>query len=248
MSPDAFERVVERLMQSPHYGERMAADWLDGARYADSNGYQNDFARNMSPWRDWVIAAFNRHMPYDQFVTEQLAGDLLPDATLQQRIATGFNRNHRTVTEAGSIEEEWHVENVVDRVETMGTVLLGLTVGCARCHDHKFDPITQREFYQLFAFFNNVNEKGVYTETRGNVPPLVKVITPEHEKKLAEFDAKIAELTKQLADQMAGIGAAAAGVDRFACRGRRRHRAGSGRQHRLAKGRDGPRRGDGQRA
>ncbi|MEX2310516.1 MAG: DUF1553 domain-containing protein [Pirellulales bacterium] len=204
-SPDAYTQLVDRLLQSPHYGERMAADWLDGARYADSNGYQNDFARNMSPWRDWVIAAFSAHMPYDQFVTEQLAGDLLPKPTLQQRIATGFNRNHRTVTEAGSIEEEWHVENVVDRVETMGTVLLGLTIGCARCHDHKFDPITQREFYQLFAFFNNNDEKGVYTETRGNVPPLVKAITPEHEKKLAEFDAKIAELTKQFGDQMADI-------------------------------------------
>jgi hypothetical protein len=204
--PDSFARVVDYLMQSPHYGERMAADWLDGARYADSNGYQNDFARNMSPWRDWVIDAFNTHMPFDQFVTEQLAGDLLPNSTLEQKIATGFNRNHRTVTEAGSIEEEWHVENVVDRVETMGTVLLGLTVGCARCHDHKFDPISQREFYQLFAFFNNVNEKGVYTETRGNVPPLVKVMTPEHEKKLAEFDAKIAELTKTFANQIAGLG------------------------------------------
>ena len=205
-SPDAYARLVERLLESPHYGERMAADWLDGARYADSNGYQNDFARNMWPWRDWVIAAFNAHMPYDQFVIEQLAGDLLPDATLEQRIATGFNRNHRTVTEAGSIDEEWHVENVVDRVETFGTVMLGLTIGCGRCHDHKFDPISQREFYQLFAFFNNVNEKGVYTETRGNVPPLVKVMSPIHEKKLAEFDARIAELTKQLADQMASIG------------------------------------------
>jgi hypothetical protein len=198
--PDAIARLVDRLMQSPHYGERMAAQWLDGARYADSNGYQNDFARHMWPWRDWVIAAFNAHMPYDQFVVEQLAGDLLPSATLQQRIATGFNRNHRTVTEAGSIEEEWFVENVVDRVETTSTVFLGLTIGCARCHDHKFDPVTQREFYELFAFFSNVNEKGVYTETRGNVPPLVKVMTPEHEKKLAEFDAQIGELNKAFAD------------------------------------------------
>lgn len=206
-SPDAYERLVDRLMQSPHYGECMATDWLDGARYADSNGYQNDFARYMSPWRDWVIAAFNKHMRYDKFVVEQIAGDLLPNATLDQRIATGFNRNHRTVTEAGSIEDEWFVENVVDRVETMGTVMMGLTVGCARCHDHKFDPISQREFYQLFAFFGNVNEKGVYTETRGNVPPLVKAVTPENEKKLAEFDAQIAGLNKQLADHMSGIGA-----------------------------------------
>jgi mono/diheme cytochrome c family protein len=205
-SPRAYQKIVDRLFESPHYGERMATDWLDGARYADSNGYQNDFARNMSPWRDWVIEAFNKHMRYDQFVIEQIAGDLLPNAELSQRIATGFNRNHRTVTEAGSIEDEWFVENVVDRVETTGTVMLGLTVGCARCHDHKFDPITQKEFYQLFAFFANVNEKGVYTETRGNVPPLVKALTPENEKKLAEFDAKIAALNKELTDHTAGIG------------------------------------------
>ncbi|HEX3601743.1 MAG TPA: DUF1549 domain-containing protein, partial [Lacipirellulaceae bacterium] len=205
-SPDAYEKLVDRLIESPHYGECMATDWLDGARFADSNGYQNDFARNMSPWRDWVIASFNKHMKYDEFVVDQIAGDLLPNPTLDERIATGFNRNHRTVTEAGSIEDEWFVENVVDRVETMGTVMLGLTVGCARCHDHKFDPISQKEFYQLFAFFGNINEKGVYTETRGNVPPMVKALTPENEKKLAEFDAKIAALNKQLTDHMAGIG------------------------------------------
>jgi len=204
-SPDAFDRVVDRLMNSPHYGECMAADWLDGARFADSNGYQNDFARFMSPWRDWVIAAFNAHMRYDEFVTEQIAGDLLPNATLDQRIATGFNRNHRSVTEAGSIEDEWFVENVVDRVETLGTVMMGLTVGCARCHDHKFDPISQKEFYQLFAFFASVNEKGVYTETRGNVPPLVKVPTLENTKKLADLDDKIAQLDKQVTAQLGGI-------------------------------------------
>jgi hypothetical protein len=205
-SADAYAKVVDRLMSSPQYGECMAGDWLDGARFADSNGYQNDFARNMSPWRDWVIAAFNKHMPYDQFVTEQIAGDLLPNATLEQKIATGFNRNHRTVTEAGSIEDEWFVENVVDRVETMGTAMLGLTIGCARCHDHKFDPFTQREFYQLFAFFDNINERGVYTETRGNVPPLVKAITPERVKKLAEYDAKIAAIEKTLSEHVAEIG------------------------------------------
>jgi hypothetical protein len=204
-SPGAYDNLVNRLLTSPHYGERMATDWLDGARFADSNGYQNDFARNMSPWRDWVIDAFNKHMPYDQFVIEQIAGDLLPTPTLSQRIATGFNRNHRTVTEAGSIEEEWFVENVVDRVETAGTVVLGLTIGCARCHDHKFDPFTQKEFYELFAFFGNVNEKGVYTETRGNVPPLVKAVSPENEKKLADFDARIAALNKQLTDSIASV-------------------------------------------
>ena len=204
-SRDAYEKVVDRLMRSPHYGERMTTDWLDGARFADSNGYQNDFARNMSPWRDWVIAAFNKHKRYDEFVVEQIAGDLLPNSTLDQRIATGFNRNHRTVTEAGSIEEEWYVENVVDRVETAGTVMLGLTIGCARCHDHKFDPFTQKEFYQLFAFFANVNEKGVYTETRGNVPPLVRVVTAENEKKLADFDTKIAGLKNELAAHASGV-------------------------------------------
>lgn len=207
-SPDAYEKVVDHLLKSPHYGECMAADWLDGARFADSNGYQNDFARNMSPWRDWVIKAYNDHMRYDQFVTEQLAGDLLLNSSLSTKIATGFNRNHRTVTEAGSIEEEWFVENVVDRVETFGTVMLGLTVGCGRCHDHKFDPFSRKDFYQLFAFFGNVNEKGVYTETRGNVPPMVKALTAENEKRLAEFDTQFAAAKKQVDDHMRGIGPA----------------------------------------
>jgi hypothetical protein len=206
-SPEAYEKLVDRLMQSPHYGECMAADWLDGARFADSNGYQNDFARDMSPWRDWVIEAYNKHMRYDEFIVEQIAGDLLPNPTLAQKIATGFNRNHRTVTEGGSIEDEWFVENVVDRVETMGTVMLGLTVGCARCHDHKFDPISQKEFYQLFAFFGNIDEKGVYFEVRGNVPPLIKAMTPEHERKLAEFDAKIAASTKEYEQHVARVDA-----------------------------------------
>src|SRR5690606_627479 len=141
--------------------------WLDGARYADSNGYQNDFARHMWPWRDWVIEAFNANMPYDQFTIEQLAGDLLPSPTREQRVATGFNRNNRTVTEAGSIPEEWLVENMVDRVETTSGVFLGLTMGCARCHDHKYDPVSQQEFYEFYAFFNRLAEKGVYNEQRG---------------------------------------------------------------------------------
>jgi len=201
-SPAAVQRAVDRLLASPQYGERMAAEWLDGAHYADSNGYQNDFAREMWPWRDWVIEAFNRNLPYDQFLTEQLAGDLLPNPTQSQRVATGFCRNNRTVTEAGSIDEEWLVENVVDRTETLGTVFLGLTVGCARCHDHKFDPLTQKEFYQLYAFFNNVNEKGVYVEQRGNVAPLIKVATPEQQKQLQQFDNDIARLTADKAAEM----------------------------------------------
>jgi hypothetical protein len=191
-SADAYEKAVDRLLASPRYGERMALDWLDAARYADTNGYQNDFARTMWPWRDWVIDAFNANMPYDRFTVEQIAGDLLPGATLRQRIASGFNRNNRTVTEAGSLDEEWRVENVVDRVETTSTAFLGLTMGCCRCHDHKFDPISQREFYAFFGFFNSVNEKGVYTEQRGNVPPLVVLANPEQEKRLRQFDGAIA--------------------------------------------------------
>ena len=183
------------LLGSAHYGERMAMDWLDAARYADTNGYQNDFARTMWPWRDWVIAAFNRNEPFDQFVVDQIAGDLVPGSSRAQKVATGFNRNNRTVTEAGSIDEEWRIENAVDRVETTATVFLGLTMGCARCHDHKYDPITQKEFYQFLGFFNSINEKGVYTETRGNVPPLVPVPGPEHERELKRLDEALAQAT-----------------------------------------------------
>ena len=191
-SPRAYEELVDRLLSSAHYGERMAMDWLDGARYADTNGYQNDFARTMWPWRDWVISAFNRNQPFDRFVIDQIAGDLLPGATLEQKVATGFNRNNRTVTEAGSIDEEWRIENAVDRVETTATVFLGLTMGCCRCHEHKYDPISQKEFYSFLAFFNSIKEQGVYTEQRGNVPPLVQVPEPEDRQQLQSLDAKIA--------------------------------------------------------
>jgi hypothetical protein len=191
-SPSAFEAEVDRMLASPHYGERMAMDWLDAARFADTNGFQNDFARTMWPWRDWVIAACNRNQPFDRFLFEQVAGDLLKDASLAQRIATGFNRNNRTVTEAGSIDEEYRVENAVDRVETTATVFLGLTMGCARCHDHKFDPISQTDFYQFYGFFNSVNEKGVYTEQRGNVPPLIRLPTADDTRRLADFESAIA--------------------------------------------------------
>jgi mono/diheme cytochrome c family protein len=190
--PDAYERMVDRLLASPAYGERMALDWLDAARFADTNGFQNDFARAMWPWRDWAIAAFNRNLPFDQFVVEQIAGDLLPNATLEQKVATGFNRNNRTVTEGGSIEEEWRIENAVDRVETTGTVFLGLTIGCTRCHDHKFDPIRQDEFYQFMAFFTSAADKGVYNETRGNVPPLVSLPTAADTANVRRLDASIA--------------------------------------------------------
>ncbi len=199
-SPHAYELLVDRLLASPHFGERMASEWLDGARYADTNGYQNDFKRSMWPWRDWVINAFNNNQPFDEFVVEQLAGDMLPNPTQAQRIATGFNRNNRTVTEGGSIEAEWLVENVVDRVETTATVFLGLTMGCARCHDHKYDPISQREFYQFFSFFHNVNEKGFYQEARGNVAPVLPVISPEQQRNLDQVDLRLAEAESTLKD------------------------------------------------
>lgn len=162
-SPQAYERVVDRLLESPRYGERMAADWLDLARYADSFGFQVDRERDMWPWRDWVIKSFNRNLPWDRFVTWQLAGDLLPDATDEQILATAFNRLHPQEAEGGSIEEEYRVNYVNDRVVTFGTAFLGLTLECCRCHDHKFDPITQKEYYGLFAFFDDVDEAGLYS-------------------------------------------------------------------------------------
>ncbi|GMW03018.1 MAG: hypothetical protein AMXMBFR84_41540 [Candidatus Hydrogenedentota bacterium] len=177
ISDDAYDRVVDRLFASPQYGEHMALDWLEAARYADTDGYQNDRLRYMHVWRDWVILAMNENLPFDQFVIEQLAGDLLPSATLRQQIATGFNRNHRINSENGSLPDEWLVEYVADRVDTFGTVFLGLTMGCARCHDHKYDPVTQREYYGLFAYFNNVPEWGI-GPNNGNSPPFVEV--PAH--------------------------------------------------------------------
>ncbi|MCH2130544.1 MAG: PSD1 and planctomycete cytochrome C domain-containing protein [Pirellulaceae bacterium] len=160
-SPSAYEDVVDRLLRSTRYGEHMARYWLDAARYADTNGFQYDLNRDQWPWRDWVIHAFNQNMPFDQFTVEQLAGDLLPNATEHQRLATAFNRNHPITIEGGVIDEEYRTEYVADRVVTTSTVWLGLTMLCARCHDHKYDPISQREFYELFAFFNNVPEKGI---------------------------------------------------------------------------------------
>lgn len=166
--PDAWKRVVEGLLASPHYGERWGRHWLDHARYADSHGYSIDGERTMWPYRDWVIDALNRDMPFDQFTIEQLAGDLLPEATKPQRVASAFHRNTLINQEGGTDDEQFRVESVVDRVNTTGQVWLGLTVGCAQCHTHKYDPITQREYYQLFAFFNS-------TKDINNVGPTVKV-------------------------------------------------------------------------
>jgi len=197
-SPGAYERVVDRLLASPHYGERMALDWLDAARYADSHGYSLDRRRVMWPWRDWVIRAFNQNMPFDKFSLHQLAGDLLPNATLSQQVATGFNRNHSIQSEGGVINEEYRVETVVDRVETTAGVFLGLTFGCARCHDHKYDPISQREFYEFYALFNNVPETAhVGNGDKLADKPFVKVPSPTQRKQMNLQRALIAELEKK---------------------------------------------------
>ncbi len=197
-SPEAYAHAVDRLLASPHFGERMAARWLDAARYADTNGYQFDGERSMWRWRDWVIDAFNRNQPFDQFTLEQIAGDLLPGATLEQRIATGFNRNHRANTEDGIIPEEYAVEYVVDRVETTSTVFLGLTLGCARCHNHKYDPFTQQEFYRLFAYFNNVPEHGRAMKY-GNSPPLVAAPTREQQEARETLARRMQKIERELA-------------------------------------------------
>ena len=166
----AYENAVDRALASPRYGERMAVDWLDVARYADTHGFNNDSERSMWPWRDWVIGAFNRNLSYDRFIVEQLAGDLLRHPSLDQRIATGFNRNHVINSEGGIIEEEYRVEYVADRVRTLGMAWLGLTIECARCHDHKYDPISQRDYYRLFALFNNQPELGEAGRVANAVP------------------------------------------------------------------------------
>jgi hypothetical protein len=191
-SPNAYEKAVDRLLASPRYAERMAIRWLEAARYADTNGYQSDGERDMWAWRDWVIRAFDTNMPFDRFTVEQIAGDLLPNATLDQKIATAFNRNHSTSAEGGIVEEEFRVQYVADRTETTSTVWLGLTLGCARCHDHKFDPLKQRDYYRMFAFYNNVPERGLVFNF-GNEQPYIQAPTPENRRRLAEFDRKVVD-------------------------------------------------------
>src|SRR5271165_5145591 len=202
-SPDAYDRVVERLLHSPRYGERMAMQWLDLARYADTHGYHIDSHREMWHWRDWVIDAFNRNLPYDRFTVDQLAGDLIPNATDEQKVASGFNRNHMINFEGGAIPEEYQVEYVVDRVEATSNTWMGLTMGCARCHDHKYDPIAQKDFYRFFAFFNNVAEKGLDGST-GNAEPYFQLPSPEQKARQETLKTLIAQHEKALPEDSVG--------------------------------------------
>ena len=220
-APGAYERVVDRLLASVHYGERMAVDWLDAARFADTNGYQVDRDRTLHAWRDWVIRAFNQNMRFDQFTLEQIAGDLLPDATTDQRVATGFNRNHMINEEGGVTEEEFLANYTADRVETTATVWLAQTFNCARCHDHKFDPFTQRDFYSLKAFFHNVSEKGVGDYDKPyhlSSPPFLRVPTPEQTARIDALKAEIAQAGKDPGpagkDQLAKLNKTLADVEK----------------------------------
>ncbi len=196
-SPDAVEKAVDSLLSSPHFGERMALDWLDLARYADTHGYQDDGMRNTWPYRDWVINAFNKNMPYDLFVTEQLAGDLLPKPTRDQLIATCFNRNHPQSQEGGVVDEEYRVEYVADRTNTFGKAFMGLTMRCARCHDHKYDPISMKDYYSLFAFFNNINEAGI-VPYNGEAAPTAILVSDEVKEKLEKNRPQIDSLEREL--------------------------------------------------
>ncbi|MFN0068301.1 MAG: DUF1553 domain-containing protein [Limisphaerales bacterium] len=205
-SPDAYEQAVDRLLDSRHRGERLAGWWLDLARYADTYGYQADAEVDFSPWRDWVIAAFNDNLPYDDFLTWQLAGDLLPGAPREAVLATAFNRLHRQTNEGGSIEEEFRTEYVADRVNTVGTAMLGLTVECARCHDHKYDPVSQRDYYSLFAFFNSIDESGLYSHfTRATPTPTLPLWQGDQER---EHAAVVGEIRAAEAALKAGEAAA----------------------------------------
>ncbi|WP_114778542.1 DUF1553 domain-containing protein [Botryobacter ruber] len=201
-SADAYEKVVDRLLRSPHYGERMAVDWLDVARYADTHGYQDDGYRNAYPWRDWVISAFNKNLPYDQFITWQLAGDLLPNPTKEQLIATCFLRNHPQSQEGGIVDEEYRVEYVADRVNVFGKAILAQSTECARCHDHKYDLLSQKEYFQLYAFFNNNNETGEVPYA-GEASPSLILTNAETEKLLAYIHTQVAPLEQQAQDWQA---------------------------------------------
>ncbi|MEM8892198.1 MAG: DUF1549 domain-containing protein, partial [Bacteroidota bacterium] len=205
-SADAIEKLIDQMLASEAYGERMAVDWLDVARYADTHGYQADRERRMWPWRDWVIKAFNSNMPYDEFSRWQLAGDLIPNASREQIMATGFNRNHMQTEEGGSVEEEFRAEYVADRTITTSRAFLGLTMECARCHDHKYDPISQKEFYQLFSFFNSVDESGQTSFFTDAVPvPALKLSAQSTETKAREIRSSIEKMESQIPQSEAGF-------------------------------------------
>jgi hypothetical protein len=202
--PGAYERVVDRLLSSPRYGEHMARYWLDVARYGDTHGLHLDNERSIWPYRDWVVSAFNSNLPFDTFTVWQLAGDLLPNPTLEQRVASGFNRCNVSTSEGGAIDEEFQARYAVDRVETTSTTWMGLTMGCAVCHDHKFDPISQKEFYQVFSIFNNISEKAM----DGNAllpPPTMQLPTPEQAKEKAGYSDWIHDLDKKLGEVVSGL-------------------------------------------
>ena len=196
-SETSYEQVVDKLLSSLAYGERMASNWLDVARYADSHGYQDDRPRTSWPWRDWVINAFNDNLPYDQFATWQLAGDLLPDATYEQKLATGFNRNHPITQEGGVVQEEYLTEYAADRTHTFSTAFLGLTVECARCHNHKYDPISQKEYYSVMSFFNSIPERGQISYFDEAPTPNMKMVSPELEAHIASVREEIEVLEEQ---------------------------------------------------
>jgi Protein of unknown function (DUF1549)/Protein of unknown function (DUF1553) len=206
-SPDAYTKVLDKLLASPHYGERWARHWLDLARYADSDGYTLDEPRPIWPYRDWVIQSLNRDQPFDQFVIEQIAGDLLPNPTTDQLIATGFHRNTPLNIEGGIDFEQYRNEAVADRVATTGSALLGLTLGCARCHDHKYDPISQREFYQIFAYYNNTDEITMEAERAEFRRPVLEIPTPEEEAALADYRKELAAVNTEFVDYVRALAA-----------------------------------------
>ena len=250
-SADAYEKQVDRLLALPQYGERMAMQWLDLARYADTHGYHIDSERSMWKWREWVIDAFNRNMPFNRFGIEQLAGDLLPNATVEQKLASGFNRNHMINYEGGAIPEEYQVEYVADRVDTTSNVFMGLTVGCARCHDHKFDPISQKDYYRFFAFFNTIAEKGLDGKS-GNAAPILEMPTAAQASEVAwlqQADRRARGGPARERDA-AAVGGVAEDAPRHAPRAAARRTAGGVHVRRQSRRllRQSPRRQGGQRA